>query len=86
MSWISVLAIYFVIWWLVLFTVLHPSVRRKRAEAVEAALDRPASEQIDPSRPERANERRRGDADGATGEGGTVVASGASVADDAENV
>ena len=42
---------------LVLFTVLHPSVRRKRAEAVEAALDRPASEQIDPSRPERARER-----------------------------
>ena len=39
------------------FTVLPPSVRRKRAEAVEAALDRPASEQIDPSRPERARER-----------------------------
>ncbi len=38
---------------IVLFTVLHPSVRRKRAEAIEAALDRPASEQIDPSRPER---------------------------------
>jgi UDP-GlcNAc:undecaprenyl-phosphate GlcNAc-1-phosphate transferase len=38
---------------IVLFTVLHPSVRRKRAEAVEAALDRPAVEQIDPSRPER---------------------------------
>ncbi len=38
---------------IVLFTVLHPSVRRKRAEAVEAALDRPASEQVDPSRPER---------------------------------
>ena len=38
---------------IVLFTVLHPSVRRKRAEAVEEALDRPASEQIDPSRPER---------------------------------
>ena len=38
---------------IVLFTVLHPSVRRKRAEAVEAALDRPASEQLDPSRPER---------------------------------
>jgi hypothetical protein len=32
---------------------MHPSVRRKRAMAVEAALDRPASEQIDPSRPER---------------------------------
>ena len=38
---------------LVLYTVLHPSVRRKRAMAVEAALDRPASEQVDPSRPER---------------------------------
>lgn len=38
---------------IVLYTVMHPSVRRKRAEAVEAALDRPASEQIDPSRPER---------------------------------
>ncbi len=38
---------------IVLFTVLHPSVRRKRAEAVEAALDRPASEQLDPTRPER---------------------------------
>ena len=34
-------------------TVMHPSVRRKRAMAVEEALDRPASEQIDPSRPER---------------------------------
>jgi len=33
--------------------VMHPSVRRKRAVAVEAALDRPASEQVDPSRPER---------------------------------
>jgi UDP-GlcNAc:undecaprenyl-phosphate/decaprenyl-phosphate GlcNAc-1-phosphate transferase len=31
---------------IVLFTVLHPSVRRKRAEEVEAALLRPASEQI----------------------------------------
>jgi hypothetical protein len=30
----------------VLFTVLHPSVRRKRAEEIEAALLRPASEQI----------------------------------------
>jgi hypothetical protein len=30
----------------VLFTVLHPSVRRKRAEEIEAALSRPASEQI----------------------------------------
>jgi UDP-GlcNAc:undecaprenyl-phosphate GlcNAc-1-phosphate transferase len=38
---------------IVLFTVLHPSVRRKRAMAVEAALSRPASEQLDPSRPER---------------------------------
>jgi UDP-GlcNAc:undecaprenyl-phosphate GlcNAc-1-phosphate transferase len=38
---------------IVLYTVLHPSVRRKRAMAVEAALERPASEQIDPSRPER---------------------------------
>jgi UDP-GlcNAc:undecaprenyl-phosphate GlcNAc-1-phosphate transferase len=38
---------------IVLFTVLHPSVRRKRAMAVEAALNRPASEQLDPSRPER---------------------------------
>jgi UDP-GlcNAc:undecaprenyl-phosphate GlcNAc-1-phosphate transferase len=38
---------------IVLFTVLHPSVRRKRAEEVEAALLRPASEQLDPSRPER---------------------------------
>ena len=38
---------------LVLFTVLHPSVRRRRAEAIEAALDRPASEQVDPKRPER---------------------------------
>lgn len=38
---------------IVLFTVLHPSVRRKRAEAVEAALLRPASEQLDPNRPER---------------------------------
>jgi len=38
---------------IVLYTVMHPSVRRKRAVAVEEALDRPASEQIDPSRPER---------------------------------
>jgi UDP-GlcNAc:undecaprenyl-phosphate GlcNAc-1-phosphate transferase len=46
---------------IVLFTVLHPSVRRKRAMEVEAALQRPASEQIDPSRPERreAEEARR---------------------------
>jgi UDP-GlcNAc:undecaprenyl-phosphate GlcNAc-1-phosphate transferase len=42
---------------LVLFTILHPSVRRKRAEAIEAALDRPASEQVDPDRPERRGER-----------------------------
>ena len=46
---------------LVLFTVLHPSVRRKRAEAVEAALDRPVIEQIDPSRPERQESERRDD-------------------------
>jgi UDP-GlcNAc:undecaprenyl-phosphate GlcNAc-1-phosphate transferase len=38
---------------LVLFTVLHPSVRRKRAMEIEEALGRPASEQVDPSRPER---------------------------------
>ncbi len=38
---------------IVLFTVLHPSVRRKRAMEIEAALERPASEQVDPSRPER---------------------------------
>ncbi len=38
---------------IVLFTVLHPSVRRKRADEVEAALSRPASEQLDPTRPER---------------------------------
>lgn len=38
---------------IVLFTVLHPSVRRKRAEEIERALQRPASEQVDPSRPER---------------------------------
>ena len=31
---------------IVLFTVLHPSVRRKRAEEIEEALLRPASEQI----------------------------------------
>jgi UDP-GlcNAc:undecaprenyl-phosphate GlcNAc-1-phosphate transferase len=31
---------------IVLFTVLHPSVRRRRAEEIEAALSRPASEQI----------------------------------------
>jgi UDP-GlcNAc:undecaprenyl-phosphate GlcNAc-1-phosphate transferase len=43
---------------IVLFTVLHPSVRRKQALAVEAALDRPASEQIDPSRPERREAER----------------------------
>jgi UDP-GlcNAc:undecaprenyl-phosphate GlcNAc-1-phosphate transferase len=45
---------------IVLFTVLHPSVRRKRADAVEAALLRPASEQLDPNRPERReiDERR----------------------------
>lgn len=43
---------------IVLFTVLHPSVRRKRAEEIEAALDRPASEQVDPSRPERREAER----------------------------
>lgn len=50
---------------IVLYTVLHPSVRRRRAEEVEAALERPASEQIDPSRPERreqaTDESRRRD-------------------------
>jgi UDP-GlcNAc:undecaprenyl-phosphate/decaprenyl-phosphate GlcNAc-1-phosphate transferase len=38
---------------IVLYTVLHPSVRRKRAVEIEEALDRPASDQVDPSRPER---------------------------------
>ena len=38
---------------IVLYTVLHPSVRRKRAMEIEEALERPASEQVDPSRPER---------------------------------
>jgi UDP-GlcNAc:undecaprenyl-phosphate GlcNAc-1-phosphate transferase len=38
---------------IVLYTVLHPSVRRKRAEEIEAALARPASEQIAADRPER---------------------------------
>ena len=42
---------------IVLYTVMHPSVRRKRAMAVEAALDRPASEQVDPSRPSGARRR-----------------------------
>ncbi len=41
---------------IVLYTVLHPSVRRKRAMEIEAALERPASEQVDPSRPERLEE------------------------------
>ena len=45
---------------LVLYTVLHPAVRRKRAEEMEAVLDRPASEQIDPSRPERQEQSRSG--------------------------
>ncbi len=68
---------------LVLFTVLHPSVRRKRAMDVEAALDRPAIEQIDPSRPER-REAERGedgprrhrsdDPDGELGDGRTALA------------
>jgi UDP-GlcNAc:undecaprenyl-phosphate GlcNAc-1-phosphate transferase len=31
---------------IVLFTVMHPSVRRRRAIEVERALDRPASEQL----------------------------------------
>ena len=38
---------------IVLYTVMHPSVRRRRAMEVEEALERPASEQVDPSRPER---------------------------------
>ena len=73
---------------LVLFTVMHPSVRRKRAMAVEAALDRPASEQIDPSRPERREAQRDGrspddradgadDADDADGGGVPAEAAGA---------
>ncbi|HUF97719.1 MAG TPA: MraY family glycosyltransferase [Ilumatobacter sp.] len=45
---------------IVLYTVLHPAVRRKRAEEMEAVLDRPASEQIDPSRPERQEQSRSG--------------------------
>jgi UDP-GlcNAc:undecaprenyl-phosphate GlcNAc-1-phosphate transferase len=36
-----------------LFTVLHPMVQRRRALELEAVLDRPAAEQVDPSRPER---------------------------------
>jgi UDP-GlcNAc:undecaprenyl-phosphate GlcNAc-1-phosphate transferase len=36
-----------------LFTVLHPMLQRRRALELEAVLDRPAAEQIDPSRPER---------------------------------
>lgn len=47
---------------IVLYTVLHPSVRRKRAMEIEEALERPASEQVDPSRPER-RERLAGTAD-----------------------
>jgi UDP-GlcNAc:undecaprenyl-phosphate GlcNAc-1-phosphate transferase len=38
---------------IVLFTVLHPMIQRRRALELEEVLDRPASEQIDPSRPER---------------------------------
>lgn len=59
---------------IVLFTVLHPSVRRKRAMEVEAALERPASEQVDPSRPERRESdatgeiSRPGPGDGAIGD------------------
>jgi UDP-GlcNAc:undecaprenyl-phosphate GlcNAc-1-phosphate transferase len=49
---------------IVLFTVLHPSVRRKRAMEVEAALERPASEQVDPSRPERREAESGGPARG----------------------
>ena len=37
MSWISVLAIYFVIWWLVLFTVLPIGVK-SQAEENEVTL------------------------------------------------
>lgn len=48
---------------IVLFTVLHPSVRRKRADEVERALERPASEQVDPSRPERREAGRDDRAD-----------------------
>ena len=43
---------------IILYTILHPAVRRKRAEELEAVLDRPASEQIDPSRPERQEQSR----------------------------
>ncbi len=46
---------------IVLYTVLHPSVRRRRAMEVEAALARPASEQLDPSRPERMEAALDGD-------------------------
>ncbi len=45
---------------IVLYTILHPAVRRKRAEELEAVLDRPASEQVDPSRPERQEQSRSG--------------------------
>jgi UDP-GlcNAc:undecaprenyl-phosphate GlcNAc-1-phosphate transferase len=38
---------------IVLYTVLHPMLARRRALELEEVLDRPASEQLDPSRPER---------------------------------
>jgi UDP-GlcNAc:undecaprenyl-phosphate GlcNAc-1-phosphate transferase len=66
---------------LVLFTVLHPSVRRRRAEAVEAALDRPASEQVDPSRPER----REGDHDDETVLGDEPSTSSGDADDDSDD-
>ncbi|MEY2958587.1 MAG: UDP-N-acetylglucosamine--undecaprenyl-phosphate N-acetylglucosamine-phosphate transferase, partial [Actinomycetota bacterium] len=50
---------------IVLFTVLHPSVRRKRAEEIEAALARPASEQLAPDRPERRGSQELPSADSA---------------------
>ena len=57
---------------IVLYTVLHPSVRRKRAVEVEAALERPASEQLDPTRPERLEAvRARGGDDRGTDDRGT---------------
>ncbi len=55
---------------IVLYTVLHPSVRRKRADAIEAALDRPASEQLDPSRPERREREQAEHARLAAGDAG----------------
>lgn len=59
---------------IVLFTVLHPSVRRRRAESIEAALDRPASEQVAAGRRERrevpAAEATAGAASGKSGRSG----------------